>query len=599
MRETSPQLPPGTIAMEWRHACYVPQLPDGTDAVIVKVARHKENGDVVPALKIEKGASLVRPFFITKPNCQNHKYKKEWEYLKYLDRYDVQNHLLEESVARALNGGSYGRSRRQRLNESFASPFIYGADQHIECILKKKYQTEFAHSKQRVTKITTGFFDIETNMFTDDHEPIVITVTHEHKVYTAILERFFIVENKQDGSYRRGDLEEFKQFSKQTLDYHIDELLNDHLKKNKRSGLKKRIEKTPFEYHYYIGKTPLDCIKWIFSQIHQNKTDFLGIWNLDFDIPKVMNEIKSSGARLEDIFCPPELPKDYRYVKYVVDESDSSDIYKKWHWLHTASYTQFIDSMCLYRILRTVKGMEIEMSLDAVLKENDLGGKLTFKDDNPDLKDLAAADYHRYMQKHEPYKYIIYNQFDCISMQLMEWKNDDISSMNILGGVSRLCKWTKQTRKVSDAFYFDALEDGRSTASPASKEVMETEFDKMIPKVGGAVLRPERTSGIGLKIFSDQPEIETFMHSFVSDVDFSGHYPSINCVANVSKETKISASLTIENFSQVATQNFYSLMVSLHENAVMIGSKYFGLKDYIQMDDAFAEYLKHKDTVPF
>lgn len=586
----------GTIdktPMEFIHGCYVGNLDDDTDALVIKVHRHLEDGTVIPALKIEK--NLSRPFYITKPEYQNHEFKKEWEDLKRLQTYNVPNHMLAAELSKALTGkSSEGFKRRQSIAELCSSQYVYGADLHIETLIKKKYQDIFEKSGNKPTKTTSGMFDIETDMVTGNgNDPNIITVTHENKVYTAILERFFVVRQK-DGSFKKGNLEEFKAFSKTTLVHHIDELLTMHVDKNKRSKLKLRVEQTPFEYFYFIGKTSLELIQWIFSMINKNKTDFLGIWNLDFDIPKILATIKAAGKTYEDVMCPPELPKKYRHVKYVKDDKETADIYKRWHWLHMTGYSQFIDSMCLYRILRTVKGMEISMSLDSILKSNDLGGKLTFKDDDPATEDLAGADWHRYMQKNEAYKYIVYNQFDCISMQLMEWKNDDLGSMFILGGISRLCKWTKQTRKVADALYFDALEEGMVTSSPGPKEIMLTKFDEMIPKVGGAVLRPERTNEIGLRIFSDKPDIVTYLHNYVSDVDFSGMYPACSIVANISKETKISTGLNIENFSQVATQGLYSLTVAIQENAVQIGSLYFGLPGYEKINKSFTEYLKNK-----
>lgn len=589
---------PTPTGMEFIHACHIPRLPDGSDALVIKVHLHKPDGSFEPKLKVE--SKLLRPFYITKPQMQNHEFKKEWELMKNLDKHVVENYRLAEELDTALNGPSFSNSyKRRNISQLCSSQYVYGADMHIESLAKKKYQINFEKTGLRPTKTTSGMFDIETDMVGGNGEdPNIITVTHENRVYTAILERFFTVK-LDNGNYRRGNLDEFIAFSKKTLDHHIDELLTGHVKKHSKSILKKKVEETPFEYFYYVGKTPLELIEWIFTQIHANKTDFLGIWNLDFDIPKILDTIKEGGKMYEDIFCPPELPRQYRYVRYDKDEKETQDIYKRWHWLHAASYSQFIDSMCLYRILRTVKGMETSMSLDNILKSNDLGGKLTFKDDDPATEDLAGADWHRYMQKNEAYKYIVYNQFDCISMQLMEWKNDDMGSMFILGGVSRLCKWTKQTRKVSDALYFDAAEDQMVTASPGPEAVMFTEFDKLTPKVGGAVLRPERTTGIGLHVFSDRPDIETYLHNFVSDVDFSGMYPVCSMVMNVSKETKVSSGIQIEGHSKVGTQNFYSLMSALQENSVLIGKTFFGLKGYDEIDTAFSEYLKNKNDIPF
>lgn len=578
-----------TPPMEFIHACYIPTVADGTkeDAIVIKTHLHKPDGTVVPTLKVE--TNLERSFYVTKPKDRNYIYKKEWEEIEKLDLYRVKNKDLIHEIDKVVNrvGNSF---KRKSLSEVCSSPYVYGADIHIESLLKKQYQDAFEASGLTPTKITTGFFDIETDM-TKTKDPNIITVTHENRVYTAIREDFLTV-RLPDGTIVPGNMEDFIKFSKATLDQHIEELVDEHIKKNPKSKLKERIQKTPFEYYFFLGKTSVDCIKWIFAQAHENKTDFLGIWNLDFDIPLIIETLKRNNVPLEDVFCPPQLPKKFRYVRYERDDKETADIFKKWHWLHTTAYFQFVDSQCLYRILRTVKGLETSMSLDNILKSNDLGGKLTFKNDDPNVEDLSGGDWHRYMQRNEAYKYIVYNQFDCISLQLMEWKNDDLNVMTILGGVSRLCNWKKQTRKVSDSIYFYALKSGLVTASPGPESVMNTEFDKLIQKIGGAVLRPERTRNIGLHIFKDRPDIETYLHNFVSDVDFSGMYPVTTMVGNISKETKLSTAVCIMGMTQHATRNYYSLGISMQENAVFMGTEYFKLPTYQELDNKFRQYLK-------
>ena len=579
---------------EFIHACHVTKLPDGSDAVVVKVHRHMSDGTVIPERVIIDQPR--RSFYVTKPGCQTHEFKKERESVQNLDRYDVPNYRLTEELGRALNG-NYGKSRFQSINQLCNSQYVYGADVSIETLVKHSFQKKFEASGLKSTLLTTGFFDIETDVVGGDGtEPNIITVTHENRVYTAILEKFFTVK-QLDGSFRHGDLEEFIAFSKRTLDHHIEKLLTDHVKKNPKSKLKQISAAKPFEYYYYVGKSSLELVKWIFAQVHKNRTDFLGVWNLDFDIPKIMEVIKTSDSRSEDILCPPDLHRKYRYVRYQRDEKETDSIYKLWHWLHSTSYSQFVDSMCLYSILRTVKGKEVTYSLDNILKINDLGGKLTFKDDDPETEMLSGLDWHRYLQKNEAYKYIVYNQFDCISLQLMEWKNNDLSSMVVLGGVSQLSKWTRQTRKVADSLYFDAIASGMVTASPGQN--METEFDALITKVGGAVLRPERTTGTGLRVFSDRPDIVSMLHCMVGDVDFSAMYPTATIVANISKETKLSCGVTIEGMTRDETLNYYSMVISLRENAVQLGRDYYGLSGYEELDAKFTAHLEKQARSPW
>jgi hypothetical protein len=126
---------------------------------------------------------------------------------------------------------------------------------------------------------------------------------------------------------------------------------------------------------------------------------------------------------------------------------------------------------------------------------------------------------------------------------------------------------------------------------------MMTEFDALIGKTGGAVLRPENTAEIGLRILSDIKHLVTMAHNFVNDVDFTGMYPNVGMAGNVSKETKISTSLKIEGFTQAETENYHSLVISIDENSVLLGSTYYGLENYSDMIKRFGDHLVDKNIM--
>lgn len=572
------------IAKEFIHSDYTRFKDRPGDVVVVKVHTHYDDNTVKPELMYVE--SPKRSFYVTKPGQRTHQFKREWEDLANVDSYTCYNHELESEVFRVLNG--FRARRPPRLRELCASPYLYGADIDIQTLIKKKLQDLFEQSGLKPTSFTTGFLDTEANMLVgSNNETILITVTHENKVYTAILDRFFWQVDRVTGNRTKGNLDEFKLFSKKILDETIADLC-------KNDKTRKAVADRQFEYEYYIGEETIDLIKWIFARIHENRTDFVGVWNLDYDVPKIIGEIGDADVPLEDVFCPPEIPKHFRHVRYSPDRRENVDhITKRWHWLHSTAYTQFVDSMCLYSILRTVKGKEVSYSLDAILESNDLGGKLKFTDDSGEAGDLAGADWHRYMQTYEAYRYIVYNQFDAISLQIMEWKNRDIATMYVLTGCSHLSKYPRQTKKIADSMYFYCLEKGRVIATTGPN--MTIELDQYITKVGGAVLPAERTYNIGLRILQEYPYLETMLHAFVSDVDFSSMYPTVGDGMNLSKETKVSTAVKIIlDGKELDVQTYFSLMVAIPENAVKIGAVYYGLPNYTDADKILGDLLLPK-----
>lgn len=565
------------IGRQFLHSAYTSRLPDGSDAVVISEYVHYDDGRVIPELRIAKKPK--RSFYITKPQFRNHDEKKEIEDVDKLDKYTVHNCELEREIFKALNG-YYPGGRYVPLKELCASPYLYGADVHIETLIKNHDQKAFDKTGLKLHPATTGFFDIERSVLKGNAAEItVISLTHENRIYTAILEMAFF-RFDEFGNRLPGDLQELKELSHTILDPLLSKILttNDDLKQHKHKK---------FQYFYYVGKTEIELIEWIFARLHENKTTLVGIWNLDYDIPAILKVIKEAKVPPENIFCPPTLPEQYRKVNYVFDNKTVSHITDKWHWLYTTGHTQFYDSMALYAKLRTVIGKESSYKLNDILQKNNLGEKLHFQE-LPNMEDLSDIDWHRRMQSKYPYYYIVYNQFDVLSLQLMEWKNGDGQSMLQLSESTSLAKFTKQTRKVSDSLYVDWIEKGRviGTVGPDMRSI----YDSDIGAVGGAVLSPLRLDYNGLNALIEAPHHKTQLHPFVNDVDFTGMYPTVAQAGNTSKETKLSTVLYITGdvvrkyyTPKEAVETFFSYVINPEDNATLLGTTFFGLPDYDEM----------------
>jgi len=562
------------IGRQWLHSCYVDKLPDKTDAVVISELVHYADGTVVPELRV-----VPRP----KRSFE----KKEMEDLEKLDKFTVYNYELEREVFKALNGYYTNRSHID-LKELCASPYLYGADTHIETLIKASAKKAFDKSGCTPVAPTTGFYDIERSMLKGNAAEItIISRTHENEVYTAILRQAFFTIDAH-GNHHPGNLSELEALSHAILDPMIEKALQD-------KGLK-RHQGTIFKFHYYIGETELDLIKWIFAGMHKNKTSLVGIWNLDYDISVTLDVLKKAEVNPTDIFCPPELAEKYRKVRYVYDNKKVQHHTDKWHWLYNTSYSQFFDAMALYAKLRTVIGKETSYALDDVLEKNGLGGKLHFRD-LPDMDDLSKIDWHRRMQARYPLHYIVYNQWDVVSLQLNEWKNSDAQSMLLLSEYTTLAKFTKQTRKVADTLYVDWIEKGRVLGTTSND--MKSPYDADIGAIGGAVLSPLRLDYNGLNALTEAPHHKTQLHPFVNDVDFTGMYPTVGQACNISKDTKLSTMLYITgeqvqkyHTPKTAVEVFFGYVINPDDNAMALATEFFGLPDYETMLESFEQKLR-------
>ena len=551
-------------ARQFIHSCYVKNPSIDSDAVVIKEYIYPTEETVTPEPNIRILQDPKRKFAVTKPVYRTYDHKKEWEDLAAVDWYTTYNKDMSKDIYRALHGKNpYGYVKYRQLTNS---PYVYGSDIGIETLIKHNYTENLSRVGYKPVPPTVGMLDIETSVLSDGEEIIMITVTHEKHVYTAILSSFFQTIDR----------------SGQSVSCSITEL--EHMS---QSVLKECIDTYGFTFTYHVAETPQELIFWIWDRIHENHTDFIGVWNIDFDIPKIMKALEDEGIPPEDILSHPDVPKGYRHCYYRQDPTKDGHFSRKWHWLSTSGTAQFYDAMCLYSILRThTDGLLPTYKLDAILKRHNFGGKLKFTSDIPDTDYMSNIDWHRYMQKNKPYEYIIYNQYDTISVQMLEWETSDVVAMYLLIGDSHLKDYTRQSRRSADVLHFECIKLNKVCSTVG--ESMIGPHDDLIPKKdGGTVLRPERTHDLGMKALKDLPHITTMLHPFTGDLDFSQMYPTVIISGNMSQETKKSTLIDIEGFRMEHVQTISSMLISPYENAVSIGSTYFGLPSYTDLLDAY------------
>lgn len=505
----------------------------------------------------------IRPFFVTKPEFRDHDYKKEFEEINKCDIYRVHDSELTRTLASALGYRFNPKRTYINLKQLCNSPYVYCADVPSEVIVKQYYLKKTPVGK--VIQLSKGGLDIETEV-RDEERINVITFIHEHEVYTCALKEYCKI-------YKENSETEYHEANEKDCLKVIHDLLDPFLKEHN------------FNIHFHIEEDELELIKWIFDRIHECKTDYIGIWNMGFDIPKIIQRIKALNGNVEEILCHPEVPVDYRYVKWNEDSEKVDHFTDKWHWISIAGYSQFVDSMCLYARLRKVYGREPSYSLDAISNKELGTGKLHF----------GEITNHWYMQNFHFLEYIAYNINDVLIMEVMEWKNNDIDSLLGLSGKSLCQSFSHQTSMLRDSAYSYGLSRGKCVASAGTS--MATDFDLMQEKVGGTVLPPNKAIGVGAKVVEEMPNQPTTVALFVNDLDFSQMYPSTMSMANISKETALLNTIKINGHSQEENEIFYAGVIRPSCNAVEAVHHFYGLADYEEIDKLFMKHMKNKERL--
>lgn len=439
------------LPIECRHAVFSKSKLGNGDIHLIKEQIHQPDGTLKPNVRIIK--DFKRPFYIERPGTRNYQEFKEYRELEYLIRYESTQSRLTESVATAM-GMPYFRGSMRDLCKS---PYIYGVDITSTSIIKKMYMKQWDVK----TYYTVAGLDTETDVVHGHGEILMSTICFENKVFTVIQKSFL-----------KGQLDPVNRIHKL-----IDEYIGEVVRKKK------------LEFDIRVVDKEIDVVKESLKKAHEWKPDFISIWNIAFDMEKMLAACKRANVEPEDIFCDPKVPPEYRSFKWKrgeakkVTSSGKVINYKpsqQWHYVICPSSFRWVDGMCAYRQVRAGEPEEPEYNLDYMLKKYELGGKLEFTQaDHIENK----LDWHKFMQKNYPLEYVVYNQWDSISMMELDEKTTDIKLiLPMFSDTTDLEKFNSQPRRTMNELHWFFETENVVTGSTSSDMVLEHDDDVIDPE---------------------------------------------------------------------------------------------------------------------
>lgn len=505
--------------IECRFAIHIPSNhPNIPDVHLIKEQIHYSDGTIKPNIRFIK--NFQRSFWITKKNKQNHEQKKEAESLDNLLEIKCTQSDLRNKIAKALDK-SWSKDHIKKL---CVSPYIYGAEISSTAVIKKTYMNKYP---DLTTGFNVAFFDIETDVVHGTDDIIIATIVFKDKVFTAVL-----------GSFVNG-------FS----------LVHEMFKSKINKYIGEYIDKHKMTTELYIANDSVDLVKAVFNKAHEWKPDFLAIWNVDFDIPRVLQILEKNNIDPKDVLCDPSVPKHLRICKYKQGPKKkvtSSGVVKpinpaaQWHTLICTSSFYVIDAMCSYKHIRLSEQEESSYSLDNILNKKLGIRKLKFEEANM----YDKLKWHQFMQTEYKIEYMVYNIFDCISMMELDNVTKDLAyTLPAFSDISDFSNFKSQPKRIIDALHYFFLDKGYVIGtvgySPRKEEVTIDYNGEIIPEEeddtlglrGWIVTLPAHLSILGLNCIEEDPTIKTNIRCFVYDSDSTAAYPTCVSTANVSKAT--------------------------------------------------------------
>lgn len=566
-----PTLPPREQikGFECKHGVYV-EASDGSkdDLVLVKEIIHTTTGEQVPNLR--KFVNFKRDFYITHKGHQNHKEKKEWEEVSKLQKFSCTQSKLVDTIARAVGRPGAKTSHRMLAR----SPYLYGSDITTPVLIKRRYMDQYPDC---ISNNSVAVLDIETDVVNGTEEIVCISLTYKKRAILVYTKTFIgTIPNAIDETHRQFEqhLGEFKQ-------------------------------KRGIELEVHIVDTPAQAVVMIMERAHKWMPDFIAIWNIDYDLPKIMAALDKENYNLADVFSAPEVEPRFRYCRYIRGADQKVTATGKitplhpadrWHTMECPASFYFIDAMCVYKKIRIAKGNEASYSLDYIL-DKVLGlRKLKFDDilerEAPGIKP-GSLKWHEFMQQFYRIEYGIYNLFDCISVEELDEKTGDLrQTISILVEHSEYHRFPSQPRRTVDDLHFFCLDRNLVIASTSDK--MEEELDKHIVSMNGWIvtLPAHLVDDNGLQIINEFPELRTAIRAHVADLDVSGAYPNTQDLLNISKETTYRELCKIEGVPEAVQRRTGINLTGGTTNAVEICCDIYKLPNFDELLGSFVRDME-------
>lgn len=564
---------------ECRFVTYCPPPERGMpDLHVIKEIVH--NPDGTTGVNMRKVYDYKVPFWITKEGFRNHKEKKEWEDLSKLNRFESTRADQTFNVAKAL-GMPWMRGSLRDLCGGEMGQYVYGSDILSTAVIKRSYQDRFPEVN---TPFKSAMFDTETDVLHGTNEIQMATLSSVSKV-TTIIKRSFVEGHSNVESKLRAMLQKYLGAMKMKN------------KKTKEMETVDIITKRGIQWEIVFVDREVDIVLEIFKRAHEWKPDFLAIWNIDFDIQKVMRALEKANIDPAKVISDPSVPDEYKFFRYKQGPSkkitDSGKVMPikmaaRWHTVYCPASFYFIDAMCAYKHIRIGSPEEPSYGLDSILKKHQLGGKLSFAE----ADHLTGIDWHMFMQEKYPLEYVIYNVWDCVSMEMLDEDTTDLSlTLPLFSGCSDFATFKSQPRRTADNLHYFALKQNRVIGSTSNE--MKTDLDKLTIGVDDWIvtLPAHLVTDSGLQVIKQAPYMRTNIRGHVGDLDVSASYPNGGCVFNISRETTYKELVKIVGVSEEQQRMQGINLSGGHTNAVEWCTSLLGLP---QLDTMLNSYRRAK-----
>jgi len=492
---------------EFQHAFYV--RPEGMDKDLIFIKEYVHLKDGRMLLNYRSLYDWERPYWLTRPENRTHKDKLEYAPLDTLNEFRTPQWNLENDIAFRLRH----MGNKRDLRTLCSKPWVYGATISPISFIRHQYKKQNPDCTHPVSTVT--WVDSETDVVHGTDETIIVQASFRKRAIIAVAEWWL------------ADVVDAPARFFEALHKYMGDL----------------IEKRQCMVEFYIAKNAGDAVATVAKRIKEWETDYVEVWNIDYDLPRFINMLQKYGYSVEDAFCHDSIPPGFRCVEYA--QGKDKHISKKgvetklagkqrWHTFNAPAAATWIDGMCYYYQRRKQDGM-ISCGLDATMKRHIGIGKLEHDCGQPE----GTLNWHKEMQRNHKIIYMVYSMNDVIPGEMLDEKIGDIRlHFKVDLGDTTFDKFTSLPKQYADTFHH-YIYDEMGWAMGTPSENLGNEFDEiLIDQYDWIVTLPTHNmEPSGIPVIKELPHLKSQIYIHSADADVVRTYPMVNVNANVSRRT--------------------------------------------------------------
>jgi len=570
------------IAKVCKSASYSVSRIRKSDLTCVKITNIHEDGSRSNSFVLRK--DYKQPYWIVKDGRRLFKQHKDYIEASMCREYHAPRVEIPFAVKKQLFGVA---DHKATIRDVSLSPHVFGLDQTPPVHIKQEFFKKYGEYQEK-EPYTMAAYDVEGDMWKPGVPLMMASVTFKKKAFFAA---------------RRGWYQERQDAIDKTVRL-TDEIILANLKEAEDKHLKDHLERRGCTVEYALFDTAGQVVEACINKWHEWEPDWVTSWNATYDMEANEKSLQDDGYDLANVYCDPAIPPEYRSYRLdrgrthkTKEDGTSSPLepQEKFPSIRTMAKWQWADAMSFFAIKRASStGKLQDYTLEGIAKYLNIPGKL-YTGAGAHLLP-GSPQWHRYMQKHWPYIYSMYNIADNFVIEEINEKENDFSlGLPMLLKFSEYFNYVSQPKTISDTLSFIARDMGFVWGSTPSNR--DKHFTDRLPTLGNwiALLDTEKNASVGMALFEGLMDVISTGRTDSSDIDVEGAYPHATLCLNTSNKTTQIEAYAIqgadsEKFREIGV-NYAS---SAEANAIGLCQALFRFPEADQIQEVFEKIMIEK-----